>query len=175
MILSKGTPISTKVRKEKMAAYPYCALCHSTTDLELAHLDPNAPATFDNLMVLCSKCHMEKWHLVKAERRHADMVRRGIRTAKENGVHFGKKPADYEKVMRLIAERSTQFNEDSLITEHEIMAAAGVKEVCYAKCKRMLLEEIQRDDWPYDWEKPAQVSLRPMYEHKIKRLRGDAV
>ena len=77
--------------------------------------------------------------------------------------------------MRLIAENSTQFNPFSEVTEHEIMDMAGVKEVCYYKCKRMLLDALALDVWPYSWKKPKQVRNRPMYDRQIRRLRGDSI
>jgi predicted metal-binding protein len=172
MFMSKGTFISKSVRQAKMAAYKKCAFCGSSKDLEIAHFNPRLEATFENLIVCCSQCHMKYMHDEEVVHRHADMVRESIREAKARGVHFGKKPADYEKVMRLIAENSTQFNPNSLTTEHEIMEMAGVKEVCYAKCKRMLIAAIQDDVWKYDFSKPKQIRNHPMYEHHIKRIRG---
>lgn len=169
--MPKGTTISGKVRKAKMEAYPKCACCNTTKDLELAHINPRLPATFENLIVLCSNCHMLYFHDEKVVHRHADMVRESIKEAKDRGVRFGKKPADYENIMRLIAENSTQFNENSLTTEREIMEMAGVKSVCYAKCKRMLLEAMDKEEWPYEWQKPMQVRHYPMYEYMIKRMR----
>ena len=41
--------------------------------------------------------------------------------------------------------------------------------------ERMLLSAMQEEVWPYDWKKPVQVRNRPEYEHKLKRIRGDAV
>ena len=173
--MAKGTKISASVRKAKMSAYRKCAFCGTTKDLECAHFNPRRDATFENIIVCCSQCHMKYMHDEEVVHRHADMVRNGIKEAKERGVHFGKKPADYEKVMRLIAENSTQFNDTSLTTEHEIMDMAGVKNVCYSKCKRMLFEAMTADIWPYSWEKPVQVRNRPLYDSFIRKMRGDVV
>lgn len=170
--MSKGTYIPKAVRKEKMAAYPQCAFCHTTKDLECAHFNPKLPATFENIIVCCSHCHMLYMHDEEVVHRHADMVRQGIKEAKERGVHFGKKPIDYEKVMRLISEKSTQFNDDSLVTEREIAEEAGVKYTTYAKCKRKLFAAMEQETWPYDWPKPTFRRNYPLYEYCIKELRG---
>jgi len=178
--MSRAKRIPHTVRVAKLKECPFCVLCHTTDDLELHHIDPKGPSTLDNLVVVCSKCHFNKWHEGKVTYRHADMVRAGIQEAKERGVHFGKKPADYREVMRLIAKHSTQFNniydaDYELKTEHEIMDMAGVKEVCYYKCKRMLIEAINADKWPFEWKKPTICRNTPLYDRVIKRLRGDIV
>ena len=78
--------------------------------------------------------------------------------------------------MRLIAERSTQFNDGGeMHTETEIMEAAGVKNVCYHKCKRMLLDALKAEEWPYSWPKPVQVRNHPVYDYVIKKMRGDVL
>jgi hypothetical protein len=156
--------------------YHFCAVCGKTEDLQYNHFIPdNGHNTVpENIIVLCAPCH-QIWHNQGGTVHHNYLVKQGIAKAKERGVKVGKKPADYEKVMRLIAENSTQFNKSSLTTEHEIMDMAGVKEVCYAKCKRMLLDAINDDEWPYSWAKPTYVAYRPLYDNVIKRLRGDAI
>lgn len=174
--MSKAAQIPKRVREEKLKACPCCAVCHTKKNLELNHIDPSKPSTLDNLIVLCSQ-HHGLWHKMSSRNRHGDLVRKGIDEAKRNGVHFGKKPANYERVMKLIAENSTQFNNIYAVdyepkTEHEIMEMAGVKEVCYSKCKRMLLEAMAKDEWPYQWAKPKRVRNVPLYERKIKQLRG---
>lgn len=170
--MSKATRIPKNIRDEKLRQCPFCAVCHKTEDLELNHIDPSKPSTLDNLIVLCSQ-HHGLWHEMSSRNRHSDTVRQRIAEAKQRGVHFGKPAADYERVMRLISEHSTQFNRFSETTEHEIMEMAGVKEVCYAKCKRMLLEAMELDPWPFSWKKPRRVRNRPMYDAQIRRLRGD--
>lgn len=124
-----------------------------------------------NIIVLCAPCH-QIWHRQNGADHHNYLVKEGIAKAQANGVHVGKPQAPYEKVMRLIAENSTQFNQYSLTTEREIMAMAGVKDVCYYRCKRMLLSAIKADVWPYEWEKPKQVRSHPEYEHVILKMRG---
>ncbi len=155
--------------------YHFCAACGSDTDLQYHHLVPaalggkNVP---ENIIVLCGVCH-QKWHMQNGRDHHNYLVKQGIAEAKKRGVKVGKPPADYEKVMRLIAEKSTQFNADSLTTEHEIMEMGGVKYVCYAKCKRMLFDGMRAEVWPYEWAKPVQVRNRPLYDRVIRKIRGD--
>ena len=153
--------------------YHFCAVCGRTDDLQYHHWEPdNGHNTVpENILVLCARHHQEL-HGQGGRIMHNHLVADGMARAQARGVRVGKPRADYEKVMRLIAERSTQFNVDSLTTEHEIMAAAGVKEVCYAKCKKMLFEAMAKDEWPYEWAKPTQVRNSPLYERVIHRLRG---
>lgn len=167
------------VRVEKLRKCPFCAVCFTEKDLELHHFDPKGPATVDNLVVLCSKHHMAI-HDVQAKSRHKDLVVEAIHDARQRGVVFGRPKADYEKVMRLIAEHSTQFNniydaDYDPKTEREIMDMAGVKEVCYSKCKRMLVEAVNAHEWPFEWKKPSICKNRPLYDAVVKRLRGDGV
>ena len=158
----------------KDAKYHFCAACGQEHDLQYHHLVPlsmggeNKPS---NIVVLCAPCH-QIWHRQNGADHHNYLVKEGIAKAQANGVHVGKPQAPYEKVMRLIAENSTQFNPKSLITEHEIMEMAGVKEVCYSKCKRMLLSAMKGDVWPYEWDKPTHVANRPLYDKVIKKMRG---
>lgn len=161
----------------KDAKYKFCAACGRTDDLQYHHLVPIELGGKDepeNIIVLCGVCH-QKWHRQNGREHHNSLVKDGITRAKERGVHFGRPQADYEKVMRLIAENSTQFNEGSLVTEHEIMAMCNVKEVCYAKCKRMLFDAMKAESWPYEWARPKQVRNYPLYERVIKKMRGDVV
>ena len=157
----------------KDAKYKFCAVCGKTDDLQYHHWEPdNGHNTVpDNIIVFCAKHHQE-FHDQAGRIKHNRLVKEGIEKAIERGIHVGRPPADYEKVMQLIAENSTQFNADSHITEHEIMAMAGVKEVCYSKCKRMLLATMNNDNWPYEWKRPVVVRNRPLYDSVIKRERG---
>ena len=173
----KSTPIPKRVRDEKLRLCPFCAVCHTDKNLELNHIDPSKPATIANLIVLCGK-HHGIWHYMSATHRNRDLLRNGIAEAKSRGVHIGRKPAEYERVMRLIAEHSTQFNdiydpEYDLCTENEIMEMAGVKSGCYYKCKRMLLEAMDAQEWPYTWARPKVRKEMALYDHYIKRIRDD--
>lgn len=158
-----------------------CCLCGSTKGIEFDHINPDVYQdewTIENTRPLCHRCHRLITHgqLIPGQgeimREHSFLIRQGIAKAKAAGRKNGRKPADYEKVMRLISENSTQFNKFSTTTEHEIMEMAGVKDVCYYKCKRMLLEAMKADVWPYAWEKPLNNFGHPVYEGKLKRLRG---
>ena len=155
-----------------------CCNCGATKNLQYHHIVPAICGGNDvptNIAVLCGDCH-SKVHYGKGEViNHGECIKRGQAEAKKRSVRLGKKPGDYEKIMRLIAERSTQFNEGSMTTEHEIMAEAGVKEVCYAKCKRMLFAAMSEDEWPYEWAKPTQVRNMPLYDRVIKKMRGTAI
>lgn len=169
--------IPKSVRTQKLKMCPFCAVCGTTADLEINHFDPKGQPTIDNLIVLCSKHHMV-WHDVKSKSRHADLTREKIQEAIASGVQWGKKPFDHEKVMRLIAENSTQFvdiydPDVQLRTESEIMEMAGVKSVCYHKCKRMLLDAMALEAWPYSWPKPKKKRNMPLYDHVVRELRGE--
>lgn len=155
----------------------FCAVCGKTNDLQYHHWIPVAiggETVPENIIVLCAKHHQEL-HEQKGQIKHNYLISEGIAKRKQKGGNVGKRPADYENVMRLIAERSTQFNDypDTLYTESEIMAVAGVRPVCYSKCKRMLIEAMKADTWPYEWNKPRIAKNRPMYERQIKRIRGN--
>ena len=163
------------------AKYHFCAACGREDDLQYHHLVPIALGgsnTPDNIIVLCAGCH-QKWHMQNGREHHNYLVKEGIAKAKERGVKFGKKSADYENVMRLIAKHSTQFNniydlDFDMKTESEIMDLACVKGVCYAKCKNMLKEAMSAPEWPYEWDKPAECKKRPLYDRVINHMRGAA-
>lgn len=155
--------------------YHFCAACGRTDELQYHHLIPVVDGGTDdpnNIVVLCAECH-HKWHGVNGRVKYGKLIKEGIAKAKERGVHVGRKPADHENIMRLIAENSTQFNRDSLVTEHEIMDMAGVRPVCYSRCKQELLAAMDAEVWPYDWKKPLQIRNRPLYDYVIRDKRGD--
>ena len=157
----------------KDAKYKFCAVCGRTDDLQYCHWEPdNGHNTVpENIFVLCSKHHNE-WHDVKRKSSLNKLIKDGIGKAKERGVKVGRKPANGEHIIRAIAERSTQFNPDSMTTEREIREQLGIKEVCYCKYKRKLIEAMKANVWPYEWEKPKQVRNRPEYEWVILKMRG---
>lgn len=171
--------IPNKIRDEKIKLFPMCAACGATEDLECNHINPNLPATIDNLIVLCHSCHMNKWHDIYVRpHNHNELQRNGIKEAQKRGVHFGRPCADYDNIMRLIAKHSTQFNdvfnpEYTVYTETEIMDMAGVKPVCYAKCKNMLKEAMDAPEWQYSWDEPTVQKKMPLYDRFIKRIRDD--
>lgn len=155
-----------------------CCNCGSTKDLQYHHIVPvifGGNEVPSNVAVLCGVCH-DKVHYGKSRMiDHGEAVKAGQLRAKQRGRKVGRKPADGEIIMQTIAENSTQFNADSLMTEHEIMGMLKIKEVCYAKYKRKLFEAMTADVWPYSWEKPVQVRNRPLYDGFIRKMRGDAV
>lgn len=168
----------------KDTKYHFCAACGKEDDLQYDHLVPvslGGKTEPSNIIVLCAVCH-QKRHKQNGSEHHNYLVKRGIAEAKKRGVRVGKAPADYEKIMRLIAENSTQFMENNpydisrpRYTEHEIMEIAGVKEVCYAKCKRMLIEAYNADKWPYEWHKPECMNNRPLYDRIVKEWREGSI
>lgn len=188
----RGSPLTTRKTKRghnvsrtvpqwiKDSKYKFCAVCGRTDDLQYHHWEPaelGGLTVPENIIVLCAKHHQEL-RGQGGRIKHNYLVKEGIRKSKESGKRHGKRPFDHEKIMRLIAENSTQFNDINdadyePMTEHEIMEMAGVKPVCYAKCKRMLLDAMNGGEWPYSWQKPAYVFNRPVYDGIVKRLRGD--
>ena len=157
-----------------------CCNCGSTEDLVYHHIVPvevGGKNVTTNIAVVCAECHGKIHYGEKGVITHGYLIKDGIKKAREKGVKLGRKSADYENVMRLIAEHSTQFNdiyapEYTMYTEHEIMAMAGVKEVCYAKCKRMLKNAMDAPEWVYEWAKPKMCRSMPLYDRQIKRLRA---
>lgn len=156
-----------------------CMNCGSTTGIVYHHIVPviyggNEVPT--NIAVLCNICHGKVHYGKCSEIDHGEAVKRGQEAAKARGVKLGRrKKIDTENVLRVIAENSTQFNESSLLTESEIMEMVELKLTQYSKYKRMLLDAMNAKEWPYEWSKPVQVRNRPLYDHFIKGLRGDAV
>lgn len=161
-----------------------CMNCGSTKDLQYHHIVPVIYGGNDvptNIMVLCGNCHSKVHYGKGSTVDHGEAVKIGQERARlERGAIPGRKPTDYETAIRTIAQHSTQFNDiyDSEYepkTEVEIMEMLGVKNVCYAKCKRMLIEAMQKDVWPYEWAKPKVFRNRPIYDHAIRRMRGEVV
>lgn len=172
-------PNITKAMKEALPKR--CCNCGSTDNLTYHHIVPiimGGNNIVSNIAVLCGKCHgLVHFDGKKEIRPHGDLIKRGIQAAKERGVKNGRKPADYERIMHLIARYSTQFNDihdEGYVpyTEHEIMEMAGVKEVCYFKCKQMLKEALA-NEWKYAWPKPKECKRSPLYDRYIKRLRRE--
>lgn len=160
-----------------------CYNCGSTENLNYHHIVPLALGgnnVLTNIAVLCGKCHWAVHHgdMDGEYIHHGELVKAGIEKARTEGRKNGRKPADHSHVMELIAKYSTQFNniDDTnyeLHTETEIMDMAGVKPVCYAKCKNMLKEAMKSDVWPYEWEKPSICRNMPLYDRVIKKIRSN--
>ena len=161
MTMSKGIPQWIKNSK-----YKFCAVCGATDDLQYHHFVPRSrggQTVPENILVLCAACH-QTLHGQGGRTHHNELIRDGIARAKARGVRLGGKPANGERIIRLIAENSTQFNEGSLKTESEIMAEAGIKSVCYHKYKKVLIAAMNADEWPYDWPRPTMMRNRPLYD-----------
>ena len=159
-----------------------CCNCGATENLVYHHIVPVSVGGKDiasNIAVVCPDCHglIHRYDEI-AKYGRGDLIKEGIAKAKAKGYKNGRKPADYENVMRLIAEHSTQFNDVNNpnykpYTEHEIMEMGNVKEVCYNKCKRMLIEAMQADEWIYSWDKPTIHNNRPLYDRVIRKMRSE--
>lgn len=159
-----------------------CCNCGSGKNIQYHHIVPATCGGNDvpsNIAVLCCDCHSKVHYGKGGVINHGDCVKRGMAEAKKRGTHFGKKSADYDGIMSLIAKHSTKFNSryelDFLYTESEIAEMAGVKMSLYHKCQRMLIEAMQKEEWPYEFEKPKQILPHALYDHYIRKLRGDAV
>lgn len=159
-----------------------CMNCGATSNLGYHHIVPVEYGGNDvptNIAVLCSECHGRVHYGKDGVVDHGELVKLGMARAREKGMCFGRRGADAEKVMRLIAENSSQFVDvyadgAPLRTENEIMEMAGVHSVCYYKYKRRLMELLASDSWPYGWEKPTVRRRMPLYDRVIKKMRGDA-
>lgn len=154
-----------------------CCNCGSSENLQYHHIVPVICGGNDvpsNVAVLCGDCHSKVHYGKGGVINHSDAVKKGQQKARlERGSKPGRKPADGERIIKAIAENSTQFNEFSVMTEHEIMGMLGIKEVCYYKYKRQLIAAMSADEWPYEWDKPKANYGHPAYENKLKRIRGD--
>ena len=150
--------------------------CGATRHLTYHHIVPvilGGNEVPSNIAVLCDSCHSLIHYGKAGEISHGELVKAGIKRANARGIRSGKKPADAEKTMRLIVEYSTQFNPESMTTEPEIMALAGVKPTTYAKYKRQLIALLREERWPYSWKKPRMIRKRPEYEGVLLRIRGE--
>ena len=173
-------PQITKAMKDDLPKK--CYNCGATDNLNYHHIVPLALGgnnVLTNIAVLCGKCHWTVHHGDTDGEyiHHGELVKQGQDDAKKRGVHIGKPCADYDHVMQLIAKYSTQFNDIhdigyELHTETEIMEMAGVKPVCYSKCKRMLVDAMNAAEWPYEWDKPTIHKNRPLYEQCIEDIRS---
>lgn len=171
-------PQITKAMKDALPKK--CYNCGATENLNYHHIIPLALGgnnILTNIAVLCGKCHWAVHHGTDGEYRHdGALIKAGIEKARAEGRKNGRKPADYNHIMELIAKYSTQFNDihDANYephTETEIMEMVGIKPVCYAKCKRMLIDAMESDEWSYEWEKPKVFNNRPLYDRVIKNMR----
>lgn len=153
-----------------------CVNCGSTKGIVYHHIVPvelGGNEVSSNIAVLCSMCHGKVHYGKDGVIDHGQLVRLGQQKARANGKTIGRKPADGERIMRAISEYSTQFNENSTMTETEIRDSLGIQNVCYCKYKKKLIAAMQGEVWPYEWEKPKTFKKRPTYDWIIKRERGE--
>lgn len=171
-----------------------CCFCGSTENIEYDHINPavldetgNPAWTIENTRPLCHKCHHEYSHGQKVDgqmemlRNHAFLVRIGIEKAKKNGKRLGRPDkADEEEIMQRIAENDSQFNDFKknpdfpLYTRDELIAMMGWKTTTYFKCKRKLIEAMEAEVWPYEWDKPAINNGKPIDSRIIKRMKKES-
>ena len=152
-----------------------CINCGSSDDIVYHHVVPLAFGGRDvitNIVPLCDNCHKMVHYGKKGEISTSEAIKRGLEKAKKNGKKLGAASFDGEKIKRMIAENSSQFNEIPTKTEHEIMDEAGVKPTAYNKYKKRLLALMQSEEWPFKWEKPKQIRKIAMAEAKILMMRG---
>lgn len=160
-----------------------CCNCGSTEHLIYHHIIPwevggnNIPS---NIAVVCAECHGKVHFGDTGYICHGDLIRDGQQKAKARGVHIGRKPKEQETVFRTIAKYSTQFNNVydlafDMRTEKEIMEMLNLKPTCYSKYKRMLIDEINKDVWEFDWPKPKIHRSMPLYEHCVIELRNKRI
>jgi hypothetical protein len=152
-----------------------CVNCGATEHLTYHHIVPVTRGGNDvpsNIAVLCPVCHAKADFEERGTIGHGLLVKEGMERARARGVKLGKPIADYENIMRLVAEHSTMF-EGGDWTEGEIREVAGVQNVCYCKAKRMMKEELASGQWNHDFAKPKMVRNVPLYDHLIKRLRKE--
>ena len=169
------------ITREIINAVPkkQCCNCGCTEDLRYHHIIPlvlggnNIPS---NIAVVCADCHSLIHYGEKGIMAHDDLLQKGREAARKRGVKFGRKNKNEESVVRMIAEHSTQFNDIYapdyvLYTEKEIMSMANLKPTQYSKYKRMLIDAMKSDVWPYEWNKPTVFRNMPLYDRVIKNLR----
>lgn len=167
--MGKRSTVPEWIKRAKRAE---CAMCGRTDDLQYNHVVPVSQGGADvpeNIIVLCADCHSVWHHGVKGKQAHGYMVKAGIAKARERNVRVGRKPADVERIMEIIAEHSTQFGGDW--TEAEVREACGVGLTCYSKVKRQLLRDMTEKEWHHRFDRPVQMSEHPMYERVVKKRR----
>jgi len=71
-----------------------CSCCSAIDDIQMHHLYPKSQGCPDDLMIpLCYKCH-RKAHGLNTSLNHSELIKKGIRKARERGVPYrGRKPS----------------------------------------------------------------------------------
>lgn len=149
-----------------------CCNCGSQIDIQYHHIVPIAAGgnhILSNLVCICGTCHA-KIHGNKRVENWKELHAAGIKKAQDNGVHFGKQPAEYEKIMASIAKHLTVF-EGGDLTEDEIMELNNIKKTTFHKIRRMLYEELEQDNWAHDFPRPVRILKTPLYKNQILEAR----
>lgn len=149
-----------------------CCNCGNTEDIQYHHIVPIAMGgnhILSNLVCICGTCHT-KIHGYKRAENWKELQLAGIQKAKENGVHFGKQPANYESVMASIAKHLTVF-EGGDLTEKEIEEMNNIKPTTFHKIKKMLYEELEKEEWHHSFPRPNRILKTPLYEYQILEAR----
>lgn len=152
-----------------------CVNCGSTENLHYHHIVPLWSGGNDvesNMCCLCADCHSMIHFGEKGHMAYNDVISAGMQAAKKRGVKLGRKPCDQEKIIKAICEHSTIFAGGDW-TEPEIMRELNIKNTTFFKYKRILMSELNSDEWNHDFDKPVLARKTPLYEHYIKKCRGD--
>lgn len=78
---AKRSPKWSAVRKQHLAANPFCAACGTNKDLEVhhivpVHIDSDKELDISNLITLCSKqCHLLFGHLMSYKSWNKDVIK----------------------------------------------------------------------------------------------------
>ena len=153
-----------------------CCNCGNTEDIQYHHIVPLAAGgnhILSNLVCICGVCHT-KIHGNKRAENWKELQLAGIKKAKENGIHFGKQPADYESIMASIAKHLTVF-EGGDLTEDEIIELNNIKPTTFHKIRRMLYEELEKDEWKHNFPKPNRILKIPLYKNQILEARKKGI
>ena len=153
-----------------------CCNCGSQIDIQYHHIVPIAVGgnhILSNLVCICGICHT-KIHGNKRTENWKELQLAGIQKAKENGVHFGKQPANYESIMASIAQHLTVF-EGGDLTEDEIIELNNIKPTTFHKVRRMLYEDLEKESWEHNFSKPKRILKTPLYKNQILEAREKGI
>lgn len=155
-----------------------CCNCGSTEDIQYHHIIPVGGDhignnILSNMCALCSKCH-NYVEMIQREGRHSFLVKQGMKKAQENGIHIGKPAADYESIMASIAKHLTVFESGDL-TEDEIIELNNIKPTTFHKVRRMLYEDLEKDEWKHNFSKPNRLLKIPLYKNQILEAREKGI
>lgn len=150
-----------------------CCNCGSNEDIEYHHIIPVSLGGKDiisNMCCLCRKCHSLLHFGRTLQGNHSELIKNGIKEYRKNGKHWGKPAANYEELMKSIAENSTLFKGGTL-PESEIMKLNNVKSTCYYKYRKQLLEDLKLEPWRHSFPKPIQIRQNPLYKKTIEAIK----